>query len=166
MSQHVNLTGRVFAKPERTTPSLTVLRFAGTWVENGVSKRHWLCRCTCGNTRVVNTANLRSGAVHQCGACAARSISERRRASAARRAERMREAKPARTTEQRRKLALDAQARMTGNGQKYLKDYKAYRAQFNEAQWNVYQALLRGRKGPQIEAEAVDLVMRYGSAAL
>jgi len=42
----------------------------------------------------------------------------------------------------------------------YLRDYKVYRDHFNPEQRRRYEQILRGRKGAQVEAEAVDVVMR------
>ncbi len=45
-------------------------------------------------------------------------------------------------------------------GPDYLRDYKLYREQFTHEQRRRYEQILRGRKGTQVEAEAVDVVMR------
>lgn len=52
----IDLAGQKFGR-------LTVLKFAG----NVGSKRHWLCRCDCGNETSVNTDFLRRGLTKSCG---------------------------------------------------------------------------------------------------
>jgi hypothetical protein len=47
-----------------------------------------------------------------------------------------------------------------GEGRKYTASYKTYRANFTPEQWAYYHSILRGRTGPQLEAEAVDVVCR------
>ena len=51
-----NLTGRVFCR-------LTVLEYSGK--VNG--RTHWLCRCDCGNTSIIETVCLSSGNTSSCG---------------------------------------------------------------------------------------------------
>ena len=57
MGQFIDLTGQTFGR-------LTVLER----VEAG-TKRYavWLCKCSCGNTKIVRSCHLRSGAVVSCG---------------------------------------------------------------------------------------------------
>lgn len=52
----INLKGHVFGK-------LTVM----TRVENRFQKAHWLCRCECGKTSIVQGGHLRSGHTTSCG---------------------------------------------------------------------------------------------------
>lgn len=42
----------------------------------------------------------------------------------------------------------------------YLKHYREYRDAFTAEQRNLYESLLRGRKGTRVEAEAVDVTLR------
>lgn len=56
MPRTIDLTGQKFGR-------LTVLNFA----EIKKRKAHWLCRCDCGNERIVRSANLRNGNTQSCG---------------------------------------------------------------------------------------------------
>jgi hypothetical protein len=84
----------------------------------------------------------------------------KRKQEAAGRAKQRRLARAPLTTERRREIGRQAQARMTGDGQKYMLNYKFYRSRFTPEQRRYYEDILRGRTGAQIEAEAVDVVMR------
>ena len=54
-------TGSKFGK-------LTVLNYAGT-DSTKAGGAMWLCRCTCGNTRVARGGQLRQGRIVTCGKC-------------------------------------------------------------------------------------------------
>lgn len=57
MSQFIDLTGQTFGR-------LTVLERA----DSGTTKyATWVCRCSCGNVKVVRSCHLRSGATTSCG---------------------------------------------------------------------------------------------------
>lgn len=155
MSKRIDLTGRTFGK-------LTVVSYAGSWEDGGSTKAHWNTGCACGGTRVVSSADLRGGKVTQCRACTAQAAEERRRETGRRfkaRLEERQQRQPL-TTEQRRNKALAAYMSNTGEGQKYVNNFEAYRAGFTSSQRELYFAILRGRSGRLIEAEAVDRVMR------
>lgn len=47
--------------------------------KRGYNKVHWLCRCTCGQVRPVQTSNLVKGASTRCRSCSNRATHERRR---------------------------------------------------------------------------------------
>lgn len=63
---------------------LTGQRF-GRWVVVGPShvrvcgKRHWVCRCDCGQSGLVTTGNLHSGTSQSCGCLTAETASRRRK---------------------------------------------------------------------------------------
>lgn len=46
---------------------LEVIKFDGTKIIAGASRRMWLCRCECGNEVSVNTNSLTSGNTRSCG---------------------------------------------------------------------------------------------------
>lgn len=56
LSKRQELTGRVFGR-------LTVLHR----VENRYGKTHWLCRCECGTTKVIQGQHLKDGHTASCG---------------------------------------------------------------------------------------------------
>ena len=56
MSKLIDLTGKRFGK-------LVVLERA----ENDKGRSQWLCRCDCGNLKVINGSNLRHDKSHSCG---------------------------------------------------------------------------------------------------
>lgn len=57
MNKRLDLTGQRFGK-------LTVIKFShrGKW-----NKSCWLCKCDCGNEKIVNIQNLRDGHTRSCG---------------------------------------------------------------------------------------------------
>jgi len=57
MSKAIDLTGKRYGR-------LTVIKQAGR-AKNG--NMRWLCRCDCGNSKVVDGYNLRSGQSESCG---------------------------------------------------------------------------------------------------
>lgn len=65
--RRIDLTGRTFGR-------LTVIQFAGT---NKRGSYMWLCECECGNTKVVDGADLRRGGTKSCGCLAAENTSRR-----------------------------------------------------------------------------------------
>jgi len=52
---------------------LTGKQFGRLTVLSRVDKRHWLCLCTCGETKVIQDSNLRAGTSQSCG-CLRREI--------------------------------------------------------------------------------------------
>lgn len=67
MSKKIDLTGQVFGR-------LTVIREVE---KDKHGKPKWLCRCECGNKRIIQGNHLRSGETNSCG-CLAREISSTR----------------------------------------------------------------------------------------
>lgn len=65
-------TGNVYGR-------LTVLNFAGTADREYDKSKDalWLCRCTCGNEKIIRGVNLRRGVTRSCG-CLARKLSSER----------------------------------------------------------------------------------------
>lgn len=64
--QPQNIVGQRFGK-------LIVLGHSGTVVYGGVHRRHqWLCKCDCGEEKVITGASLRSGLTVSCGCHGAR----------------------------------------------------------------------------------------------
>lgn len=61
MTKPLDLTGRTFGEWE-------VVRVVEAG--NGVDRKSWFCRCSCGNTATVSTSNLTSGASTGCRTCA------------------------------------------------------------------------------------------------
>lgn len=60
MVKHVeNLIGMKFGK-------LTVVDYAGKDKNN---KTNWVCRCSCGRTKIIRATSLKSGATLTCGKC-------------------------------------------------------------------------------------------------
>lgn len=57
MAKTKDITGLIFGR-------LTVLSFAG---RNRFSQSQWLCRCICGNTKIVTAAHLNNGHTRSCG---------------------------------------------------------------------------------------------------
>ena len=55
----------------------TVMSYAGSAGKKGSKKRLWLCRCDCGNERVVQGHNLKNGKTNSCG-CLRKVLSLRR----------------------------------------------------------------------------------------
>lgn len=155
MSRRIDLTGCKFG-------NLTVISYEGSWEDSGTVKAHWNTDCLCGGSRVASTSDLRGGKVTQCRVCTARAAEVRRMGTERRSSQRLekRRQRPPLTTEQRRAKAIAAYKAGTGENQKYITNFEAYRAGFTEAQWQLYYAILRGRSGRLIEAEAVDRVMR------
>lgn len=49
----------------QTFNMLTVTAYAGR--RSKENKPYWVCRCECGNEKIVSSANLKSGAVKSCG---------------------------------------------------------------------------------------------------
>lgn len=66
-NKFVDLTGQKFGR-------LTVL---SRYEENNRRYAQWLCKCDCGNTKIVRTDLLKSGGVRSCG-CIAREIHSKR----------------------------------------------------------------------------------------
>lgn len=62
MSKKYDLTNQQFG-------SLTVIEKT-TNPKSKSKNTFWLCQCTCGNTSIVSTVDLRSGKTHQCWHCA------------------------------------------------------------------------------------------------
>lgn len=56
MSKIIDLTGQKFGR-------LTLLRF----VEKRKSRAFWLCKCDCGNEKIVGVPNLKNGGIKSCG---------------------------------------------------------------------------------------------------
>jgi len=57
----IDLTGQKFSR-------LTVLERAGSYqAPNGNTTAQWLCKCDCGETKVIITGHLRSGSSKSCG---------------------------------------------------------------------------------------------------
>lgn len=56
-SRRIDLTGKVFGR-------LTALEFSHS---DDKERYYWLCKCECGNTKVINSASLRRGASKSCG---------------------------------------------------------------------------------------------------
>lgn len=56
MGKFIDLTGQRFGR-------WTVIERA----ENKCGKVAWLCRCDCGNTKIVNAINLKNGKTNSCG---------------------------------------------------------------------------------------------------
>ncbi len=56
-ARRIDLTGKVFGK-------LTALEFSHS---DDKERYYWLCKCECGNTKVINSASLRRGASKSCG---------------------------------------------------------------------------------------------------
>ena len=64
----IDLTGQIFGK-------LTVIKEAEPHIQpNGKKRTQWECLCSCGNTTIVKTENLRNGHTTSCG-CACGRIS-------------------------------------------------------------------------------------------
>jgi hypothetical protein len=152
--KRIDLTGRRFG-------NLVVQGFEGSWAQFGGSVRaYWKTLCDCGSERVIASADLLAGRIKACKSCVATDARERKRAAEERAQGKSVGGRPPLTAEQRRNNAQKAQAAMTGEGQKYMRHYKAYRDKFTRAQWTLYHQVLRGRTGAQVEAEAVDVVLR------
>ena len=56
MPKKIDLTGQIFGR-------LTVIEPA----QNKNNKTYWLCKCECGNTKIVSTSSLRSNRCQSCG---------------------------------------------------------------------------------------------------
>ena len=63
MNRYIDLTGQTFNR-------LEVIKYAGS---NKDGKALWLCRCDCGNEKVIVSKNLRLGLTKSCG-CLQREI--------------------------------------------------------------------------------------------
>lgn len=61
MSKLIDLTGKKFGR-------LTVLSFHhNKTYKNGQIKKYWLCKCECGNFKIIAGAELRNGNIRSCG---------------------------------------------------------------------------------------------------
>ena len=59
----VDLEGQVFGK-------LTVAEFAGyKKLKNGWNEAQWLCKCSCGNTKIIQASSLKRKNTNSCGNC-------------------------------------------------------------------------------------------------
>jgi hypothetical protein len=151
--QRIDLTGRIVGR-------LKVLSYDGSRDPGiGCMRAFWKCKCECGGTRIVASADLIAKRITKCNTCAANDRKQRQDRSATR-AKRKNKEKPPLTTDRRRETALKSRAAMTGDGQKYVLNYEAYRERFTPEQRRYYERLMRGRVGCRMEAEAVDIVMR------
>lgn len=60
MAYMKNLVGKRFGR-------LTVIEFSHKEVNPSRTTNYWKCKCTCGNTAIVNTSNLCTGNTKSCG---------------------------------------------------------------------------------------------------
>lgn len=67
MPRKIDMTGQIFG-------ILTVIRDAGI---NKAGSRLWLCRCECGNTKIIDGSELRRGNCKSCG-CLSRELARDR----------------------------------------------------------------------------------------
>ena len=57
MQRHIDCKGKRFGK-------LTAVKFMGTDKHRNAL---WLCKCACGNTKVISRNSLKSGCTRSCG---------------------------------------------------------------------------------------------------
>ena len=71
MGELVDLTGQKFGR-------LTVIRIATEEERNNRAEVYWLCKCDCGNEKIISGHSIKRGLVVSCG-CYHKEISQKRR---------------------------------------------------------------------------------------
>lgn len=71
MGELVDLTGQKFGR-------LTVIRIATEEERNNRVEVYWLCKCDCGNEKIISGHSIKRGLVVSCG-CYHKEISQKRK---------------------------------------------------------------------------------------